>query len=475
MGDKIESIEHLVSKIIKETLSTNNVLLNKETKRNTTILKEEIIFSSLESAIDAAKTAYKELSELKIKDREIIINNIRRKCLDYAQKLSAMAVEETGMGRVEDKITKHVLVANKTPGTEDIQTVAWSGDNGITLVEQGSIGVIASITPSTNPTSTIICNAIGMIAAGNTVIFAPHPSAKECSNFAVKLINEASTEMGGPKNIAVSFSNPTIDLTKQLINHSDIQFISATGGPGVVKEACSAGKRALGAGAGNPPVLVDETANIKQAAKDIILGATFDNNLPCIAEKEVIAVSEIYEELIVQMQEHGAYLLNDNSKVKELENLVLEKRGNSYYLNRDFVGKDAKEILDKLEIYVDDSVRCIIFRADENNPLVFEELMMPILGIVKAENFEVAMDLAIKLEHGNRHSAHIHSKNIDRLSRFAKAIDTAIFVKNAPSYTALGVNAEGYPTFTIASKTGEGLTSARTFTKSKRCVLKYGF
>ena len=194
-----------------------------------------------------------------------------------------MAVDETGMGRVEDKITKHLLVAEKTPGTEDLTTTAWSGDGGLTLVEQGPFGVIAAITPSTNPTATIFCNSIGMIAAGNSVVFAPHPAAKSCSKFAVKLINEASIEVGGQENIVVTFENPSIEITSALMKHKDIPFISATGGPGVVTQACSSGKRAIGAGAGNPPVLVDETADIKHAAKSIIAGDTFDNNLPCIA------------------------------------------------------------------------------------------------------------------------------------------------------------------------------------------------
>ena len=434
--------------------------------------KEKYVFEDVDSAVAAAKKAYKELKQLTIKDRENIITKIREKCLTYSERLSIMAVDETGMGKVEDKITKHVLVARKTPGTEDLTTTAWSGDGGLTLVERGAFGVIAAITPSTNPTATIFCNSIGMIAAGNSVVFAPHPAAKSCSKFAVKLINEASIEVGGPENIVVTFENPSIEITSALMKHKDIPFISATGGPGVVTQACSSGKRAIGAGAGNPPVLVDETADIKHAAKSIIAGATFDNNLPCIAEKEVVALDSICDELIEDMQKEGAYFLNSTELINRLIDTVLIRKDGKVTLNRNFVGRDAKIILDAIGVYADDSVKCIIFEGCKSNLLIVEELMMPILGIVRVKDFNTAVDVAVELEHGNRHSAHIHSKRIDRLTYFAREIDTAIFVKNAPSYSALGVEAEGYPTFTIASRTGEGLSSAKTFSKSRRCIMK---
>lgn len=478
MDTSTQLVQDIVAKIMKE-MSNKEAVTEKKCNCNggckgdgSCKNHEDYIFSDVDSAVAAAKKAYQELKKLSMKQREEIIHKIREKCLTYAEKLSIMAVDETGMGRVEDKVTKHVLVAQKTPGTEDLTTTAWSGDGGLTLVEQGPYGVIAAITPSTNPTATVFCNSIGMIAAGNSVVFAPHPGAKECSKFAVKLVNEASIEAGGPKNIVVTFDNPSIDITSALMNHKDIPFISATGGPGVVKQACSSGKRAIGAGAGNPPVIVDETADIKAAARDIIAGATFDNNLPCIAEKEVVAVEEIRDELISEMQKNGAYLLEDEELIKKLVNTVLVKKGDKRILNRKFVGRDAKVILDAIGVYADDSVRCIIFKGCKKHLLVVEELMMPILGIVTAKNFEEAVEIAVELEQGNRHSAHMHSKNIDRLTYFAKEVDTAIFVKNAPSYCALGVEAEGFPTFTIASKTGEGLSSARTFTKARRCVLK---
>lgn len=431
------------------------------------------IFHSMEDAIAAAKKAEEVVKTLSMEKREEIITRIRQKTRENAVKLSEMAVAETGMGRVDHKIIKHNLVADKTPGTEDIKTIAWSGDKGLTLIEMGPFGVIGAITPSTNPSATVICNSIGVIASGNTVVFNPHPGAVNVSNMAVKLINEASLEVGGPLNVATSVYKPTLDSSNILMKHKDIALLVVTGGPGVVKAAMHTGKRALGAGAGNPPVVVDETADIKKAAKDIIDGCTFDNNLPCIAEKEVIAVKKIAEELMFYMEESGSYKLND-SEVDNLIKLVLIEKNGSMVLNRDYVGKDAKVILKGLGINAKDNIRCIIFKGHKNHPLVVEELMMPILGIVEANNVDEAIDIAIELEQGNRHSAHMHSKNIDNLTKYGRKIDTAIFVKNAPSYAALGIGGEGYCTFTIASRTGEGLTSAKSFTKSRRCVLSDG-
>jgi propionaldehyde dehydrogenase len=449
------------------------VLLNIQGEKAVKDSREKGIFDTMEEAVAAAKEAQKKLRYMTVEDREKIIKNIRRKTIENASAMAKMGVAETGMGRVDHKTLKHELVANKTPGTEDIKTTAWSGDRGLTLVEMGPFGVIGAITPSTNPSETVLCNSIGMIASGNTVVFNPHPSASNTANFAVGLVNEAAAEAGAPLNLAVSVAKPTIDMASIMFKHPDIALLVATGGPGVVTACLSTGKRAIGAGAGNPPVVVDETADIKMAAKYIIDGATFDNNLPCIAEKEVIAVERITDELEHYMLQNGCVKLSPVD-VEKLCELVLDRKGGRISLRREWVGRDAYKILRGIGIDAGIDTRCIIFDGDENHPLVAEELMMPILGIVKAKNVDEAIKMAVRLEHGNRHSAHMHSKNIDNLTRFGKEIDTAIFVKNAPSYAALGFGGEGYCTFTIASRTGEGLTSAKSFTKSRRCVLADG-
>ena len=438
--------------------------------------EETGIYDTMEEAIAASVRAQKEIRRMPLEFREKIISNIRKLTLENLQPLAEMGVAETGMGRVGDKIIKHRLVAEKTPGTEDLSTIAWSGDRGLTLVEQGPFGVIGAITPSTNPSETVLCISIGMVAAGNTVVFNPHPSAIGVSSFAVSLVNKASIMAGGPANIAATVKVPTLETASVMYKSPDIPLLVATGGPGVVTAVLSSGKRAIGAGAGNPPVVVDETADIPHAAEAIINGCTLDNNLPCIAEKEVVAVASIADELIDEMQKNGAYLLRDQDKIAKLaEMAVVPNKSGKMTVSRDWVGRDAYKFLRALGIDADPSIRCIIFEAPEDHILVQTELMMPILGIVRAKNAQEAMEMGVRLEHGNRHSAHMHSKNIDNLTKFGQMIDTAIFVKNGPSYAALGMGGEGFPTFTIASRTGEGLTSARTFTKSRRCVMTDAF
>ncbi len=425
------------------------------------------IFADMNEAIEAAKKAQRVMRNMSMDQREEIIANIRRMTKEQAEIMARMGVQETGMGNVGHKILKHQLVAEKTPGTEDITTTAWSGDRGLTLIEMGPFGVIGAITPCTNPSETILCNSMGMIAGGNTVVFNPHPAAIKTSIYAINLINEASLAAGGPDNVACTVEKPTLETSNIMMKHPDIPLIAATGGPGVVTAVLSSGKRGIGAGAGNPPAVVDETADIRKAAGDIVNGCTFDNNLPCIAEKEVVAVETVIDELIHYMvTEQGCYLASKEEQ-ERLTATVLTPKG----LNRKCVGRDAKTLLGMIGVTVPDNIRCIIFEGEKEHPLIAEELMMPILGIVRAKDFDDAVEKAVWLEHGNRHSAHIHSKNIDHITKYAKAIDTAILVKNGPSYSALGFGGEGFCTFTIASRTGEGLTSASTFTKRRRCVM----
>ncbi|MBR5817854.1 MAG: aldehyde dehydrogenase EutE, partial [Clostridia bacterium] len=352
-------------------------------------------------------------------------------------------------------------------------------DNGLTLTEMAPFGVVGSITPSTNPSETVICNSIGMIAAGNGVVFNPHPGAIATSNYAIDLVNRASLAAGGPEVLVSSVIKPTLESADTMYKHPSIRLLVCTGGPGVVKSVLSSGKKAIGAGAGNPPVIVDDTADIKKAGKDIIDGCTFDNNLPCIAEKEVFAFESIADELIHEMLQNGAYLINAE-QAKRLADIVLVDVKNKQGITkktvcRNCVGRDAKVLLAKIGISVGDEVRCIIAETEFEHPFVQHELMMPILPIVRVSNIDEAIELAVKAEHGCRHTAHMHSKNVDRLTRFARAIETTIFVKNAPSYAGIGFGGEGHTTFTIAGPTGEGLTSARSFTRYRRCVMTDNF
>ena len=437
------------------------------------------IYSDMNEAIDAAEAGYKAVRAMTVEQREKIIAEIRRLTVAEAPIMAEMGVAETGMGRVDHKRLKHLLVADKTPGTEDIVSEAKTGDSGLTLTEMAPFGVVGAITPSTNPSETVICNSIGMIAAGNGVVFNPHPNAICTSNYAVDLVNRASKAAGGPEILVCSMDKPTLDSAAVMQSHPKIKLLVCTGGPGVVKAVLSSGKKAIGAGAGNPPVIVDDTADIKKAGRDIIDGCTFDNNLPCIAEKEVFAFSNIADQLIAEMQKNGAYLINAEQADK-LAKIVLEekvtKSGKTIKtVSRHCVGRDADVLLAKIGVNVDKSVRCIICETNFMHDFVQHELMMPILPIVRVDNIEDAIELAVKAEHGNRHTAHMHSKNIDHLSAFAKAVETTIFVKNAPSYAGIGFGGEGHATFTIAGPTGEGITSARSFTRKRRCVMADNF
>ena len=462
--------EKKIGEIVRQVMADMNI--DNAPKR-----KQLGVFDKMEDAIEAVNKAYETFRYYNKEQRENIIKEIRKLTHAEAETMAKLAVEDTKMGNVYHKILKHHLVADKTPGTEDLDTRALSGDRGLTLVEMAPFGVIGAITPSTNPSCTVICNSIGMLAAGNAVVFNPHPHAKRISAYAVDLVNRAVLAAGGPENIVVTVANPTMETSNIMVNHPSVRMLVATGGPGVVKMLLSQGKKAIGAGAGNPPVVVDDTADIQKAAKDIIDGCTFDNNLPCIAEKECFALSSIADELIEGMQKNGAYFIT-SQQASELEKVVLvevpaKNPGDKpkKVINKDWVGRDAKKILAQIGINVGDDIRCIICETDFSHPFVQTELMMPILPVVRCKDFDEAMDMAVKAEHGNRHTAHLHSKNVDHMTKYAKAVCTTIFVKNAPSYAGIGFNAEGHTTFTIAGPTGEGITSARSFTRQRRCVL----
>ncbi|MDR3438608.1 aldehyde dehydrogenase EutE [Telmatospirillum sp.] len=428
------------------------------------------IFDSMDDAVEAAVLAQRQYQLCSMADRQRFVDGIREVILqqDNLEKISRMSVDETGMGYYEHKLIKNRLAAEKTPGIEDLATEAISGDNGLTLVELSPYGVIGAITPTTNPTETIICNSIGMLAAGNAVVFSPHPRARQVSLLTVELINRKLACLGAPKNLVVTVNKPSIENTNAMMAHPKIRMLVATGGPGIVKAVMSTGKKAIGAGAGNPPVVVDETADIEKAACDIVNGCSFDNNLPCIAEKEIIAVSQIADFLIFNMKKNGAYELTDPAALRKLEALVINEKGGP---KTSCVGKSAVWLLQQIGISADDSVKVILMELPKEHPFVQEELMMPILPLVRVNDVDEAIALAVEVEHGNRHTAMMHSTNVCKLTKMAKLIQTTIFVKNGPSYAGIGAGGEGYATFTIAGPTGEGLTSAKSFARRRKCVM----
>lgn len=431
------------------------------------------VFANIDSATEAAKKAQSELMELSLDLRKSIIRNIRLKMLEHAEELSRRAIEETGLGRFEDKVIKNRLVAEKTPGVEMVEPRANTGDHGLTLMEGAPYGVIGAIAPVTNPTSTIICNSIGMIAAGNSVVFNVHPSAKAVSIYNIELLNEAIVGAGGPKNLVTTITNPTIESAQELMHHPNVNLLVVTGGAGVVKAAMGSGKRAICAGPGNPPVVVDETADIEQAAQKIVQGASLDNNLICVEEKEVFVVETVADQLLAAFERHNAVVLKSH-EVEQLEKIIFkETKGQrkAGVINQEYIGKNVQMILSKIGKKVDDSVRLAIAPVDVGHPLIWTEQMLPVLPVARVQNVNQAIDLAKEAEHGFRHTAMMYSKNLDNLSRMARVMDCSIFVKNGPSFAGLGHGGEGFTSFTIASPTGEGLTNPRSFTRERRCVL----
>ena len=435
------------------------------------------VFATIDEAVEAAERAQRDLVAHGLAVRVAMVEAIRRVCRENNEHLARLAVEETGLGRVEDKVAKNRLVAERTPGPEFLTTEAMSDDTGLTIQERAPFGVLSAITPSTNPSSTIINNAIAMVSAGNSVVFNPHPGAVRVSLRTVSLLNEAAAAAGGPATCFTSVAEPTVETAQALMRHPTVALNVVTGGQAVVEEARRAGKRVIGAGPGNPPVVVDETADIDRAARDIVAGASFDNNIVCTDEKELIVVAAVADELKERMAAHGAYELNPYQR-ERLERLVLEQEAQApeaSTVSRAWIGKDARLLLGEVGVEAPETVRLILCETDREHPFVWTELLMPILPLVRVKDVDEAIGLAHAAEHGFRHTAVIHSTNVSAMDRMARTMETALFVKNGPNYAGLGEGGAGYTSYTIATQTGEGLTTPYTFSRERRCTLVGSF
>ncbi|MBK7863213.1 MAG: aldehyde dehydrogenase EutE [Archangiaceae bacterium] len=428
------------------------------------------VFDDLDSATAAVQAAQRTWAETPLETRAKVIEAMREQTRRHAEQLAQLAVEETKLGNVKDKIQKNLLCANKTPGLEILRPLANSGDHGLMLLERAPFGVIGAITPTTNPTETIINNSIGMVAGGNGVVFNVHPSAKRVSAHFVALVNEAITAAGGPANLVACIAEPTIESAQALMKHKAVRLVVVTGGPAVVKTAMTSGKRAIAAGPGNPPAVVDATAHIDQAGRDIVDGASLDNNIVCIVEKEVFAEAAIADQLKAAMVKAGAYEVT-GAAINRLEKLVVDDG----HPHKDWVGRDATKIAEAAGLRVPAGTRLLFAEVDPTHPFVQAELLMPVIGFSRLKSVDDCIEAAVQAEHGFGHTATMHSTNIDNLHEMARRINTSIFVKNGPSFAGLGLRGEGYTSFTIASPTGEGLTTALSFTRERRCTLKDSF
>ena len=430
------------------------------------------VFENMSDAIDAAYIAQKDWYEnYNVKAREKIIAAIRKVSLEHAEDLAKRVHEETKMGRYEDKIIKHIEVINGTPGTECLTTDCITGDSGLMIEEYAPFGVIGAITPTTNPTETIINNTISMIAGGNSVVYNVHPGAKKVCAYCLQMLNKTIQENGGPANLITMVKEPTMDTVNVLTASPKIRLMVSTGGMPMVNSLLRSGKKTIGAGAGNPPVVVDATADIELAAKEVYRGASFDNNLLCLAEKEVFVEESVADQFVNNMVAAGAYLMSP-AQTEQLLGIVFKHENGKYDINKKWVGQDASKIL--AQIGVQSNTRLAICVVPHDHPFVLVEQLMPVLPIVKCPDFKTAVDWAIIAESANRHTAGMFSKDVDHMTYLAKRIETTIFAKNGSTLKGVGIGGEGHCTMTIAGPTGEGLTCAKSFTRRRRCQLADG-
>ncbi len=430
-----------------------------------------------EAAVAAAGAAFAEWRHLPLRDREAVIAAVRRELLPRAEELARLAVEETGLGRVPHKVLKNRLVIGKTPGPEVLAAEAISGDDGLTLTEYAPFGVIAAITPVTNPSETVINNAISMLAGGNVVVFNAHPTARRVTAETIRVVNAAARAAGCPVNPLHACAEPSIETAQALMRHREVRLVVVTGGPAVVRAALGSGKKVIAAGAGNPPAVVDASADLAHAARCIVAGAGFDNNIICVAEKVAVVERRARAGLVEAMAALGCRVLSAEELTRVEATIFAETHGpaRAATMRRDWIGRDAIRILRAARVEAAGDPPLALALVPPEHPLVWTEQMLPVLPVVEAPDAVAAIDMAVRFEQGNRHTAMMHSRDIDMLSLMARRVDCSIFVKNGSCAAGLGAGGEGPTSFTIASPTGEGLTDARSFCRRRRCVLVGSF
>ncbi|MEL6108722.1 MAG: aldehyde dehydrogenase family protein [Planctomycetota bacterium] len=430
------------------------------------------VFYDADSAVSAARAAFEQLRERPMADRKRVIDIIRRISIDQCEQLGTMEMNETKIGRLEHKIEKLKTLGEQTPGVEFLETVAFSGDNGLAVIDRAPFGVIGAITPVTHSLPTITGNAVSMIAGGNAVVVNPHPSGKGVATEGVRRFNEAILAEVGIDNLICVIAEPTLESAEALFAHRDVALICVTGGPAVGRAALRSGKRAIVAGPGNPPVVVDETADLDLAARSIITGAAYDNNLLCIAEKEVFVVESVFDQMMEAMRRAGAQQLNA-AQIAQLTSKAIVKVGDDQHdaACKDFIGQDASFLAEAAGATVNPNVELVFGETDEHHPFVTVEQMMPFVPFVRARDVDHAIALAKEYEHGFRHTAIIHSRNVRNMTKMGRELDTTLYVKNGPCMASLGLGGEGYLSFSIAGPTGEGVTTPTTFTRERRCSM----
>ena len=431
-------------------------------------------FTCVNEAVAAAREAFERLSRCTLEERTRIIGHIRRIAIDQCVELGTLEMQETKIGRLKHKIEKIKTLGLRAPGVEFMRSEVFSGDHGLAVIEHAPFGVIGAVTPVTHSLPTLTGNAISMIAGGNTAVFNPHPSGKRIAALGARRYNEAIYNDLGIDNLICVITEPTLETANAIFKHPDVNLIVVTGGPGVGRAAMQQTKRAIVAGPGNPPVVVDETADLDRAARCIIDGCAYDNNLLCISEKQVFVVEAVFDRMMSAMERAGAVRLNA-AEVEAFTKVAIASVGEGDKKhdvpNKDFIGKDAAVLADAIGKKIPAETEIIFGETDESNPFVPVEQMMPFLPFVRCRDIDDAIAKAVRSEHGFHHTAIIHSHNVRNMTKMGKAVDTTLFVKNGPCMAGLGLGGEGYASFSIAGPTGEGITTPLTFTRERRCSM----
>lgn len=427
------------------------------------------VFKTVDQAVQAATEAFEKLSERGLEDRRKAIDCVRRITAEQAEELGRLELEETKIGRLDHKIEK-LKIVKLVPGVEFLKTDCLSGDHGLTLTEYAPFGVIGAITPVTHSLPTLAGNAISMIAGGNTLVVNAHPGGARIAAEGVRRFNKAIYEATGLENLITIVEQPTLETAAEIFQHRGVRLLCVTGGPAVARAALESRKRAIVAGPGNPPVVVDETACPDNAARSIVKGGAYDNNLLCIGEKEVFAVDSIFSKLLESMSRNGGYQLGPR-EIEKLTAIAFKPGKDHPVLNRDLIGKDAAVLAELVGVRVPAGTQLLYGETDESSPYVSEEQMMPFVPFVRVRDFRQGLELAKKHEHNYRHTAIIHSRNVRNMTIMGREMDTTLFIKNGPCMAGLGLGGEGYLSYSIATPTGEGVTSPLTFTRQRRCTL----
>lgn len=424
---------------------------------------------SIQEARDLArlgKIATEKIADYKEEEIEKILCNMVKVAKENATKLAEMAVEETGFGKVKDKVYKNHLAStilyNEMKDMKTIGVIREDEKNKVIEIAE-PVGLVMGIVPSTNPTSTTIFKAMIAIKSRNAIVFSPHPSAKNCTNEAARLMAKAAVEAGAPENIINSISIPSIEATNELMKSKEVAIIIATGGPGMVRAAYSAGKPALGVGAGNSPAYIERTAKIKEAVTNIMASKTFDNGTICASEQSIICEECNREEVIREFKNQGAYFMT----AEETEKVCKLLFKNGHNMNATMVGKTAEVIAKTAGIKIPEGTKVLIGEQQgvgEGYPLSFEKLTT-VLGFYTVKDWMEACELSIQLlQNGIGHTMSIHTEDRDIVMKFARKPAARILVNTGGSQGGTGGSTGLMPSFTLGCGTWGGSSVSENVT-----------